>query len=248
MNALELEVFSLHATCSSCPGALRKDERHKALLRSALSALKIRQAGRQAAPTCYMDRHKGHRIFLGPSNSFLLLSCPYWFGPFPLRCVPVVLIKHKHFIPTVWSRWKGTKKKKDKEKKTSDIHSWQRTGHYRAALAPSTYLLQGHMKRPQHFPKSFKFFSASFMSWLIWFMPSSTRSSCSGQDKGMTVWNELIFFFLVVAVCLQQKMKKKDVWGNRIITMASQCINCSWCIEAKMEATLEAKKNTSPFY
>lgn len=66
-----------------------------------------------------------------------------------------------------------------------------RTGRHHICREPlghvvSTYLLHGHMKSPQHFPKSFKFFSASFMSWLIWFMPSSTRSSCSGQDKGMT--------------------------------------------------------------
>ena len=36
-----------------------------------------RQAGRQAAPTCYMDRSKDHRISLDRSNSFLHPSCPY---------------------------------------------------------------------------------------------------------------------------------------------------------------------------
>lgn len=180
---------------------------------------------RQAAPTCYMDRHKDHRIFLGPSNSFLLLSCPYWFGPFPLRCVPVVLIKHKYFIPTEWSRWKRTKKKKTK---TSDIHCDKKTGHHIAEPVPSTYLLQGHMKRPQHFPKSFKFFSASFMSWLIWFMPSSTRSSCSGQDKGMTVWNELYF-------CLFLSSTECEKWPCRTESiMTLQCINLSWCIVKRM--------------
>lgn len=82
--------------------------------RPALGAQRLRQA----EPTCYMDRHIDHRIFLGPSNSFLLLSCPYWFAPSLPRCVPVVLIKYKHYIPTEWSRWKRTKRKT----KTSDIH------------------------------------------------------------------------------------------------------------------------------
>lgn len=36
-----------------------------------------RQAGRQAAPTCCMDRSKDHRISLDRSNSFLHPSCPY---------------------------------------------------------------------------------------------------------------------------------------------------------------------------
>lgn len=171
--------------------------------RPALGAQRLRQA----EPTCYMDRHIDHRIFLGPSNSFLLLSCPYWFAPSLPRCVPVVLIKYKHYIPTEWSRWKRTKRKT----KTSDIHCDKKTGHHRAESVLSTYLLQGHMKRPQHFPKSFKFFSASFMSWLIWFMPSSTRSSCSGQDKGMTVWNEILF-------CLKQNMIKDYVNGKCKVT------------------------------
>lgn len=77
MNALEPELFSLHATCSSCPCAFSKDEHHKALLLAVSLGCSGDQAGRQAAPTCCMDRHKDHRIFLGPSNSFLLLSCPY---------------------------------------------------------------------------------------------------------------------------------------------------------------------------
>lgn len=42
-----------------------------------------------------------------------------------------------------------------------------------------TYLLHGHGHRPQRFPRSVKFFSASFMSLLIWSIPSSMRSSCS---------------------------------------------------------------------
>lgn len=42
-----------------------------------------------------------------------------------------------------------------------------------------TYLLHGHGQSPQRFPRSVKFFSASFMSLLIWSIPSSMRSSCS---------------------------------------------------------------------
>ena len=171
-----------------------------------------RQAGRQAAPTCYMDRSKDHRISLDRSNSFLHPSCPYWFGPFPPRCAPVALIKHKSFIPhrtkhKKRERGRGGEKERDKERTKERRQQLQtftmtkeskqkkkkgKTGRHHICKEPlghivSTYLLHGHMKSPQHFPKSFKFFSASFMSWLIWFMPSSTRSSCSGQDKGMTV-------------------------------------------------------------
>lgn len=43
----------------------------------------------------------------------------------------------------------------------------------------STYLLHGQAQRPQNFPRSVKFFSASFISLLIWSIPSSMRSSCS---------------------------------------------------------------------
>lgn len=42
-----------------------------------------------------------------------------------------------------------------------------------------TYLLQGHVHRPQNCPRLFRFFSASIMSLLIWSIPSSMRSSCS---------------------------------------------------------------------
>ncbi len=46
----------------------------------------------QAAPTCYRDMNIDHRTVLDCSNSFLHPSCPYWFGPSPPRCAPVVLI------------------------------------------------------------------------------------------------------------------------------------------------------------
>lgn len=166
-----------------------------------------------------MDRNKDHRIFLDRSNSFLHPSCPYWFGPFPPRCVPVALIKQQVIYPpqneSRCQENKGGRKERGKrgqrrEDKTSDTHCDKRklkkTGGKKTDATTyvrpfchmvSTYLLHGHMKRPQHFPKSFKFFSASFMSWLIWFMPSSTRSSCSGQDKGMTAveWIHWLLFY-----------------------------------------------------
>ena len=115
MNALDTVLI-----CSAChililplhPAAM-------SLSRLGDGPWETKASGRQAAPTCYRDTHKARRIFLDPSNSFLLLSCPYWFGPSLPQCVPVVLIKHKYFIPTEWSGWKRTKKKKDK---TSDIH------------------------------------------------------------------------------------------------------------------------------
>lgn len=42
-----------------------------------------------------------------------------------------------------------------------------------------TNLFHGRTHRPQHFSRPSKFFSASFISWLIWSMPSSMRSNCS---------------------------------------------------------------------
>ena len=203
-------------------------------LRYLFWSLNGRQAGRQAAPTCYMDRSKDHRISLDRSNSFLHPSCPYWFGPFPPRCAPVALIKHKSFIP---HRTKHKKREREKEEESKrEIKRGQRRedNNFRHSLWRkkvnekkeekldattyvknrwgifSTYLLHGHLKSPQHFPKSFKFFSASFMSWLIWFMPSSTRSSCSGQDKGMTVvewisltdWQKYELWWAVIESCV----------------------------------------------
>lgn len=46
-----------------------------------------------------------------------------------------------------------------------------------------THLLQGRTQIPQHFSMPVKFFSASFMSALIWSIPSSMRSSCSVEHK-----------------------------------------------------------------
>lgn len=65
-----------------------------------------------------MDRSKDHRIFLDRSNSFLHPSCPYWFGPSPLRCAPVVLIKQQAIYPPQnEARQKKTGKKERKEER-----------------------------------------------------------------------------------------------------------------------------------
>lgn len=201
-----------------------------------------------------MDRSKDHRIFLDRSNSFLHPSCPYWFGPSPLRCAPVVLIKQQAIYPPQnEARQKKTGRKERKEeredkeekterKKTSDSHcdkrktkeEKNRRHHIRKRPLRhmvSTYLLHGHMKMPQHFPKSFKFFSASFMSWLIWFMPSSTRSSCSGQDKGMTAveWILLPFCFL---------WKNEHYQGERSLSRGDS-MHLSGSTDSKMTPTLK---------
>lgn len=47
--------------------------------------------------------------------------------------------------------------------------------------AGQTYLMQGQTHRPQHLAMSVRFFSASFISLLIWSIPSSMRSSCSAH-------------------------------------------------------------------
>lgn len=90
-----------------------------------------RQAGRQAAPTCYMDRNKDHRIFLDRSNSFLHPSCPYWFGPFPPRCVPVALIKQQVIYPpqneSRCQENKGGRKERTKKRRQNFRQSlWQK--------------------------------------------------------------------------------------------------------------------------
>lgn len=48
----------------------------------------------------------------------------------------------------------------------------------------ATYLSQAH--RPQHLPRSVRFFSASFISELIWSKPSSIRSNCSERRRRST--------------------------------------------------------------
>ncbi len=53
-----------------------------------------------------------------------------------------------------------------------------------------TYFVHGQMHRPQHLAMSVRFFSASFMSLLIWSRPSSMRSSCSAhaREMGKSIW------------------------------------------------------------
>lgn len=76
--------------------------------------------------------------------------------------------------------------------------------------AGSTYLLQGQEQRPQNAPRSFKFFSASFMSLLIWSIPSSIRSSCSDyQHKSIFPHKEREH------VEKKQKERKKRRRGER---------------------------------
>lgn len=87
----------------------------------------------QAAPTCYRDMYIDHRTVLDCSDSFLHPSCPYWFGPSPPRCAPVVLISNTlSFIPAkerkhvrreerrkrsrVEGRRRGRQRKRDKKK------------------------------------------------------------------------------------------------------------------------------------
>lgn len=176
----------------------------------------------QAAPTCYRDMNIDHRTVLDCSNSFLHPSCPYWFGPSPPRCAPVVLISNTlSFIPSQErkhvrreERWKKTEReveggrtKEKRQKKDIDCdkrdirhhhhhhhhHHQHWTGKSSRLLAGTYFLTHGHI-RPQHCPISFKSFSASFRSAFTLFMPSSTRSSCSGENKGMRAvkWSWLV--------------------------------------------------------
>lgn len=53
----------------------------------------------------------------------------------------------------------------------------------------------GNTQSPQHFSNPSKFFSASLMSWLIWSIPSSIRSSCSESYSVYKLTRPLIHFF-----------------------------------------------------
>lgn len=149
-----------------------------------------------------------HRTVLDCSNSFQHPSCPYWFGPSPPRCAPVVLISNiQSYIPAKERKHMRREKKKEagwgdggetkerRQKKDIDCNKKDIRHHHHhhhqhwtgksAGLPAGTYfLIHGHI-RPQHCPISFKSFSASFRSAFTLFMPSSTRSSCSGEDRGV---------------------------------------------------------------
>lgn len=140
-------------------------------------------------------------------------------------------------------RGKRGQRREDRKKiKTSDSHCDKRknkggkNGRHHIRIRPlrhmvSTYLLHGHMKRPQHFPKSFKFFSASFMSWLIWFMPSSTRSSCSGQDKGMTAVEWILLAVLFSGEMNTIKLDVADLEGTACIRV--DLLTAKWYLQWK---------------
>lgn len=70
----------------------------------------------QAAPTCYRDMYIDHRTVLDCSDSFQHPSCPYWFGPSPPRCAPVVLISNtlSFFFPS--KRTKAREKRREEKK------------------------------------------------------------------------------------------------------------------------------------
>lgn len=74
--------------------------------------------------------------------------------------------------------------------------------------ASSTYLLHGQEQRPQNFPRSFKFFSASFMSLLIWSIPSSMRSSCSD-------YQHIVIFPAKERKHVRREERRKEVAGGR---------------------------------
>lgn len=57
----------------------------------------------------------------------------------------------------------------------------------------ATHLLQGRTQSPQHFSMPARLLSASFMSALIWSIPSSIRSSCSVYEFG-TFWHFVCCF------------------------------------------------------
>lgn len=63
-------------------------------------------------------------------------------------------------------------------------HHWPPSSHG-SGVWEETYFVHGQMHRPQHLAMSVRFFSASFMSLLIWSRPSSMRSSCSAHAREM---------------------------------------------------------------
>lgn len=65
---------------------------------------------------------------------------------------------------------------------------YRQTHTHTHATHTSTYLSQE--QRPQHLPRSVRFFSASFISELIWSKPSSIRSNCSMRGCGGAGWRK----------------------------------------------------------
>lgn len=64
------------------------------------------------------------------------------------------------------------------------------------------------------------------MSWLIWFMPSSTRSSCSGQDKDDSSGMNFI-----------DKNMRNDEQQLRAVSVY-MCVHvCTWCVAVFVDCT-----------
>lgn len=66
------------------------------------------------------------------------------------------------------------------------------------------YRFHGSTHSPQHFSSPSRFFSASSISTLIWFVPSSIRSSCSKYN--VTIYG---FYYQVIGRnCLEKQVSK----------------------------------------
>lgn len=89
----------------------------------------------------------------------------------------------KHFTPYFTCHWKL--KKNNLQRMLISNHCCQPSSEEWLQLTvllayPNIcYLFQGSTQSPQHFSIPSRFFSASFMSWLIWSIPSSILSNCS---------------------------------------------------------------------
>jgi len=84
-------------------------------------------------------------------------------------------------------------------------------------------LLHGQTQRPQHLLSSVKVFSASFMSLLIWSMPSSMRSSCSKSK----LWK---WHFVLYSQC---QWEDTIIMEQQTLTVNPPVIHPSDCISAR---------------
>lgn len=84
-----------------------------------------------------------------------------------------------------------------------------------SSQADSTYLLHGQAQRPQNFPRSVKFFSASFISLLIWSIPSSMRSICSGWTQDGVLFFTYTYIYKSPHIEADEKERTYRGWGKK---------------------------------
>lgn len=95
-----------------------------------------------------------------------------------------------------------------------------------------TYLSQA--QRPQHFPRSVRFFSASFMSELISSKPSSIRSSCSEKSRRT---KDILFLYWWIST---------DGFVNSVWVHKQKTITIAWQHSRRKRDNISLHRLTQP--